>query len=330
MAGIDPELNRKLMATLRRCNAFNSNAELRSVFVDARLTPWAYNVPEAGSTYSRVQATIAFLHDKANVQGQNALVLLLQALQDRYDPNDAFYGELGALIAALGGGTVSSSMTTSSSPTSTSTSGPIDYEAGIRTLLARLGTGHPRHSEALVYQQRLSENQRNARLFGDTETRRAERAEIIMQLNSLALATLSVTFNELAGMSVAPSGQPLVSQPATGSITIVGDGNVIGSNNQVSVNKPQTPSSAGSSTSSNSPGLPDRTYAMKLLGILTQYFNLNDLQTLCFALGVNYEDLPSGGLTNKARDLIIFCERHTCLPDLVKAGRMLRPELEWE
>jgi hypothetical protein len=329
MAGIDPELNRKLMATLRRCDAFASNAELRTVFVDDRLSPWKYNVPEAGSTYSRVQATIAFLHDKANIQGQNALVLLLQVLQDRYDPEDSYLGELGSLIVALGGAPISPPTSSPPSSLSSSASGNVDYEAGIAALLMRLGTPHPRHSEALVYQQRLTDNLKNSRLFGDTETRRAERAEIIMQLNALSLAALGVAFNELAGMSIASTAGPTALQPATSNITIIGDGNVIGSNNRVSVSKTETPPSGDSPISTTTSGLPDRSYAMKLFDLLTQYFSLNELQTLCFALGVNFEDLPSGGMSGKARDLISYCERRSCIPKLVATGKMLRPELDW-
>ena len=322
MAGLDPELNRRLMATLRRCDAFSSNAELRNVFTaNTPLSPWAYNVPEAASTYSRVQATVAFLHDKANVQGQNALVLLLEALQDRYAPGDVFISELSALIAALGGGTPAPSTAASPSSPVQSVGGQINYEAGISALLAHLGTAHPRHSEALVYQQRLNDNQKSSRLFGDTEIRRAERAEIIMQLNSLSLAALGVAFNELAGMSPSTAGQPTTSPPAANNITSVGDGNVIGSNNQVAVGQP-----TASTPTSSSPGLPDR---LKLLSLLKQHFSLDELNTLCFAVEVNYDELSGVGVSGKARELIGYCERHLCLPKLVTAGKTLRPELDW-
>jgi len=71
------------------------------------------------------------------------------------------------------------------------------YEKGLEHLLARLGAAHGRYSEALVYQQRLVENIGRARRFGDTPQRQADRAEIIDQLNELALASLSVSFNQL-------------------------------------------------------------------------------------------------------------------------------------
>ena len=312
------------------------------MFVDNRLAPWRYNVPEAGSTYSRVQATIAFLYDKANTQGQNALVLLLQALQDRYDPNDAYFGDLGVLIAALGGAPVAPSTHKPRTTSSSSASGIVDYEVGLRNLLVRLGTAHPRYNEALVYQQRLSENLTNSRLYGDTETRRAERAEIIARLNELSLSTLGRAFNDLAGMATTQAvttidtggGAYVGGNVTTGRdfvgrdhITIIGDGNVIGNNNRMSVDK------AGTALPGETPvpgaNLPDRTYAMRLFNLLTQYFSLDELNTLCFAVGVNYDELPGAGLSGKARELLSYCERHACLPALVEAGKTLRPELEW-
>lgn len=312
MAGIDPELNRQLMATLRRCDAFASNAELRAVFVDGRLSPWAYNVPEGESTSSRVQATIAFLHDKANAQGQNALFLLFCVLQDRYDPNDAYYGELGTLIARLSGASSSPPLSTPSS-----TGRTIDYEAGLRTLLTRLGTGHLIYSEALVYQQRLTENLTASRIYGNTETRRAELAEIVARLNALSLNALRVSFNELSGMSTATTPQPATSQP------------VIGSNNQAPVGKPEALPLNATVASTDTSNPYDQNYKIKLLGLLTRHFSLDELNTLCFAVGVNFDELSGSGLSVKARELIGYCERHTCMSTLIAAGQTLRPELNW-
>lgn len=43
--------------------------------------------------------------------------------------------------------------------------------------------------------------------------------------------------------------------------------------------------------------------------ILSKRFNKEKLRTLCFALGVDYEDLPAEGKENKARELVKYCER---------------------
>jgi hypothetical protein len=73
------------------------------------------------------------------------------------------------------------------------------YELGMQRLLDCLGDKHERYAEVLVYQQRLSENIHETRLFGDTRDREARRAEVIYQLNMLAKATgcvpISVLYN---------------------------------------------------------------------------------------------------------------------------------------
>jgi hypothetical protein len=74
------------------------------------------------------------------------------------------------------------------------------YETGLKRLLERLGSDHPRYADALVYQQRLQENIAQARGYGDTETRRAERAQIVDGLNRLALEAVNTSFNELCGL----------------------------------------------------------------------------------------------------------------------------------
>lgn len=71
------------------------------------------------------------------------------------------------------------------------------YEAGLHTLLERLGSNHPRYGEALTYEQRLRENIQQAAQYGDSRDYESGRAAIIMQLNTLARATLGLSFNEL-------------------------------------------------------------------------------------------------------------------------------------
>jgi hypothetical protein len=101
MAGIPSHLYRRLQALLLRSEAFESNAALRTLFVDQRLAPWRNQVPEATNRQGRVQALIAFLADRYNVQGQNALVLLLRVLRERVDPGDRLHHDLDTLAEAL-------------------------------------------------------------------------------------------------------------------------------------------------------------------------------------------------------------------------------------
>jgi len=81
------------------------------------------------------------------------------------------------------------------------------YEAGTRELLNRMGRGHPLYFNALVYQQRLSENIARSRQYGDTDTRRAGRAEIIRQLNELSSSELGISFSELCDQVTPPAIQ---------------------------------------------------------------------------------------------------------------------------
>lgn len=80
------------------------------------------------------------------------------------------------------------------------------YEHGLRQLLEKVGRDHPRYPEALAYEQRLRENIGQARRYGDTENRRATRAEVVDGLNKLALAELGTSFNELCGSAAVPPG----------------------------------------------------------------------------------------------------------------------------
>lgn len=88
------------------------------------------------------------------------------------------------------------------------------YEASLGRLLAGLGQGHPRYPEALTLQQRLQENVAQARLYGDTETRRAERAEIVGHLNELALEAVGISFNELRTGAALPPTTRAAQSPA--------------------------------------------------------------------------------------------------------------------
>lgn len=71
------------------------------------------------------------------------------------------------------------------------------YEEGMRQLLLRLDQQHPNFADALLFQQRLTENITNTRRYGDTETRRAERNEIIDHLNTLTELIAQCSFLDL-------------------------------------------------------------------------------------------------------------------------------------
>jgi len=83
------------------------------------------------------------------------------------------------------------------------------YETGLHQLLSRVRRDHPRYSELLVYQQRLTENIVRSRRYGDSETRKADRSEIIDHLNELSLSVLDMPFNDLCTPSIPTATQEL-------------------------------------------------------------------------------------------------------------------------
>jgi hypothetical protein len=122
------------------------------------------------------------------------------------------------------------------------------YKAGIKKLLEHMGQDHPRLSDLLVYEQRLMENIHQAQSYGDTETRRADRAQIVDGLNRLALETIESNFNELCRLDLGP-GTAVAPPYATNKnydIRITGgQGIVIGDHAQATTNFEQ-PSGATS------------------------------------------------------------------------------------
>lgn len=86
------------------------------------------------------------------------------------------------------------------------------YETGLTRLLAQLGNQHPKYADALVFQHRLLENIRQTTTYGDTETHRADRAQIVDGLNRLTMNALGISFNELC-REVADAGRDVQRPP---------------------------------------------------------------------------------------------------------------------
>lgn len=72
-----------------------------------------------------------------------------------------------------------------------------------------------------------------------------------------------------------------------------------------------------------------RKYLIKLRQRLSTYFSEGELKTLCFDLGIDYDDLPDNGRENKARELIQYFERRSRIPELVEACQGQRPQVPW-
>lgn len=86
------------------------------------------------------------------------------------------------------------------------------YEDNLRCLLARLRGDRSLYQDVLVYEQRLTENINHTRRYGDTDKRKADRAEIIDRLNDLSLSIWNTPFTELCS---APDTVPFQSPAET-------------------------------------------------------------------------------------------------------------------
>lgn len=63
------------------------------------------------------------------------------------------------------------------------------------------------------------------------------------------------------------------------------------------------------------------------LDVLANMFSEDELRTLCVGLGVDYDGLPGESKFGKARELILYCERHNRIPRLYRLVREERPFL---
>jgi hypothetical protein len=135
-AGIPPVLYSRLRAALQTCGAFDSDTALRAIFVDARLSPWQTQIPEADSVFARIQRTIAFLFAHtadASGHSENALVLLLHVLSEQTESGDANQRRLLGLAEELATLTKTPAETAAGAQGGTATQ-PVD---GILYLSAR-------------------------------------------------------------------------------------------------------------------------------------------------------------------------------------------------
>lgn len=62
---------------------------------------------------------------------------------------------------------------------------------------------------------------------------------------------------------------------------------------------------------------------------LADHFNLSELAGLSFDLGIDFENLAGSNKDDKARELILYCERHSCINELIGRCRELRPNADW-
>lgn len=67
-----------------------------------------------------------------------------------------------------------------------------------------------------------------------------------------------------------------------------------------------------------------------LLRELEKNFDKSELNTLAFKLGIDFENLAGDKKSDKARELIAYCERHGRYTELAAACMELRPHANWD
>jgi hypothetical protein len=75
---------------------------------------------------------------------------------------------------------------------------------------------------------------------------------------------------------------------------------------------------------------PTREQMVELRRKIVEHFNDEELRTLCFDIGADYESLPAQGKEGKARELIAFQQRLGRLADLIAACHAARPNVHWD
>jgi len=63
---------------------------------------------------------------------------------------------------------------------------------------------------------------------------------------------------------------------------------------------------------------------------LDTFFDDGELRTLCFDLGIDYDNLPGDGKADKARELVSYCERRGEVVTLFQAIYRRRPNAFWK
>jgi hypothetical protein len=74
----------------------------------------------------------------------------------------------------------------------------------------------------------------------------------------------------------------------------------------------------------------DGVLIIQLHQTLSKRFDEEELRTLCFYMGIDYDDLRGEGKAAKARELLAYLDRHDEIPKLVEAVKELHPAASWE
>lgn len=62
---------------------------------------------------------------------------------------------------------------------------------------------------------------------------------------------------------------------------------------------------------------------------LDKYFGEEDLNTICFDLGIDYESLSGKGKSAKTREIVLHCSRVGLTKQLLAEVKSLRTNVDW-
>jgi hypothetical protein len=68
----------------------------------------------------------------------------------------------------------------------------------------------------------------------------------------------------------------------------------------------------------------------QLRKLIARYFKEDELNTLCFDLGIDFDSLKGETIDGKSRELVAYCDRTLHLPELIEACREARPKVAWD
>jgi len=102
MVSIEPNLSHRIQTTLLNCDVFNSDLELKAMFLDERLYPWRNQLPQATNSLTRVQLVMDLLSRQIHHNMvENGLVLLLRVTSSFMHSGNQLHHDLAQLADEL-------------------------------------------------------------------------------------------------------------------------------------------------------------------------------------------------------------------------------------
>jgi len=74
----------------------------------------------------------------------------------------------------------------------------------------------------------------------------------------------------------------------------------------------------------------DRSALSTLRQVINERFHREELRTLCFDLGIDWDDMPARGKAGKVRELVGYFARHRRIAELIDYLEQQRPDISWK